>query len=340
MPKDVLIVDDVKSYLDNLGLAIKLNLRIEPFLADDPNQAFEILRLYPIKVLVTDQIMPNMTGTQLVRKMHDELDLKIPCILLTGYSDRVDVAEAVNLGFFRFIHKDRAQTELIEALREALLHYDVEVLSKSGTPAEIVLAKKRSLIALRPNVTSRIIKIISIVTPFVKEQDWKTYLVAERGLSTKKKVNVAREAKTSYEYSVEESVTRSIGIDLGDIIPKLKVALTKLETQTKQVTKVLFEQALRLEVDYEVDVSEITDAPTKEGIVLQSREYQSAPVFTRINCLVEVNCSYCKTPQRFTVSIDLPTDSLALRQIENYDKGQPRAVYTAIVPANTRPLAL
>ena len=109
MPQDILIVDDVKSYLDNLGLAVKLNLRIEPFLAEDPKQALEILRLYPIKVLVTDQIMPNMTGTQLVKKMQKELNLSIPCILLTGYSDRVDVAEAVNLGFFRFIHKDRAK---------------------------------------------------------------------------------------------------------------------------------------------------------------------------------------------------------------------------------------
>jgi len=77
-----------------------------------------------------------------------------------------------------------------------------------------------------------------------------------------------------------------------------------------------------------------------EGTVLQSREYQSAPVFTRVNCLVEVDCSYCKTPQRFAVSIDLPTNSLALRQVENYDKGQPKTVYTAFVRANARPSAM
>lgn len=73
------MVDDVKSYLDNVGKEI----RLEPFLSDSAEQTFEVLKSYPIKVLVTNQILGGMKGTQLVRNMRDELRLSISSILLT-----------------------------------------------------------------------------------------------------------------------------------------------------------------------------------------------------------------------------------------------------------------
>src|SRR5439155_571261 len=107
------------------GLKIRLDLELESYTASSGEEALSVLSYYPIKVLVTDQNMPGMTGTQLVWKVKDELGLRIHCIMLTGQSTAVDVQEAVNLGFSRFIKKSDAHSELPRAIRQAIELFDM-----------------------------------------------------------------------------------------------------------------------------------------------------------------------------------------------------------------------
>ena len=328
MPQDVLIVDDVKSYLDNVGNEVRLNIGIEPFLTDDPSQALAILRDYQIKVLVTDQMMPSMSGTELVKKMKKELNLKIPCILLTGYADKVDIAEAVNLGFFRFIDKDRAHNELPEAIRLGIQTYNDEVLSKSGFPIDIPLYKQKDWVNIRPQLIMKVIRIASVVDPFIHESDWKTDQIAMRGISTKVDVSYTRKIDSSFEYATQSEIATRLPLNLSSLLPLLKLSL---ESKFTSSAKVSFEAEVTLEAKYSVDVKEIDDRPTQEGTILQSREYQSAPVFSKVNCIAEITCSYCQIPHRPSISIYLPTNTFALRQIERYDRGQPKIVYTGFI---------
>lgn len=325
MPRDILIVDDIKSALENFGNEVKLNLNIEPFLADDPRQALDILHYYPIKVLVTDQNMPFMTGTELVRKVKDELGLRIPCIMLTGYTDTVSVVDAVNLGFFRFIDKINVHTELTPAIRQALQRYEMDKQSDSTMEVNKLLTSKSLYLNFKKRVDLRLVRISSIAEPFIREQDWNTELIAQRNLHDIREVIISRKVSSMYEYGVNATQLHKAGFKLGKLIGELESAL---QNKISLFAKGKYERILEIKAKHTIETKEITDNPTAEGLILQSREYQAAPVFTRINCVLQVECNCCEIPKSFDMSIDLPTNKFALRQVEHYDKGQTKIVYT------------
>ena len=84
----VLVVDDEESVRQFVGRVIRdAGYRTE--VASDGAQALEIAaKLRPLDLLVTDVMMPQMTGDELARRLRlNEPALKI--LYLTGYSDRL-----------------------------------------------------------------------------------------------------------------------------------------------------------------------------------------------------------------------------------------------------------
>ncbi|MCS6796665.1 MAG: response regulator, partial [Raineya sp.] len=62
----VLYIDDEQSNLDIFRISFKKDYNI--FTAYEPEQAFEILRTQNIDIIIADQQMPGMTGTQFLEK--------------------------------------------------------------------------------------------------------------------------------------------------------------------------------------------------------------------------------------------------------------------------------
>ena len=66
----VLLVDDEPEILFSLrGL---LRREFELYTAESGAQALEILRQHPVQVIMTDQRMPQMTGTELLKRSQGE----------------------------------------------------------------------------------------------------------------------------------------------------------------------------------------------------------------------------------------------------------------------------
>jgi DNA-binding NtrC family response regulator len=87
----------------------------------DSVEALEIFRNRPqdFEVLITDQIMPNLKGSELVEivlKINPDLQV----IMCTGYSDMVSEEEAIALGVKKYISKPVCGDELIDAVHEVL----------------------------------------------------------------------------------------------------------------------------------------------------------------------------------------------------------------------------
>ena len=327
MAKDILIVDDIKTSLSNYARDVRLNLGIEPFEADNPLKALDILRFYPIKVLVTDQEMPEMLGTELIKRAKQELGLNIPCIMLTGHTDKVSVVDAVNLGFFRFIDKQNVRNELTPAIRSAIQQYDFEMQKDSTLLVnEIIFEKKKNLFR-RDNNKIKLVRISSVINTFVYEGDWKTEYVASRNVSQQKEINFRKKVKTIRESGIETSLYNKLNLK-----PTLLASLSStLEGKIAINSKFSEEEELEYFVKHIIEVKEITDTKTPEGLILASREYQFAPVYNRINLILEADCTFCNIKKQFDLSLDVLTDRVALRQIEHFDKGQPSVIYTGFL---------
>jgi len=70
-------------------------------------------------LLITDQMMPEMRGTELARQAMD-FDPRLPVILCTGFSDQVTPREAVDMGIAEFMMKPIVRRNLAESVRRAL----------------------------------------------------------------------------------------------------------------------------------------------------------------------------------------------------------------------------
>jgi len=102
---------------------------------NDPLRALQRLREEPVHVLVSDQRMPQMSGSQLLAQAR-EIAPDTLRILLTGYSDLDAAVEALNSGgIFRYLTKPWDQQEMAFTLRQA-----AEMVSRQTPQASAALS--------------------------------------------------------------------------------------------------------------------------------------------------------------------------------------------------------
>jgi diguanylate cyclase (GGDEF)-like protein/PAS domain S-box-containing protein len=121
--RTLLYVDDEV----NLQAAVRRALRqrgYQVLCASDAAAAFEILARTEVGVILCDQRMAGMSGTQFlgrVKTMYPD----VVRMVLSGYTDLQSVTDAVNHGaIFKFLTKPWVDEELHEALREAFAQYE------------------------------------------------------------------------------------------------------------------------------------------------------------------------------------------------------------------------
>ncbi len=116
----ILIVDDEKDILETCKMMLQ-HLGYAVTLCGRPLEAVALVReqheLYDL--VITDQTMPKMTGTELIGEM---LSIRpgLPIILCTGYSDKVNEEVARRAGARRLLMKPVELRKLARAIREVL----------------------------------------------------------------------------------------------------------------------------------------------------------------------------------------------------------------------------
>lgn len=97
---EILVVDDVPMLALHMSELVKKH-GYEAFMVTDSTEALEIFREDPdrFSMLITDQTMPKMTGTELVSELR-EIRPELPVIMCSGYSDKIDIREASKLNIF------------------------------------------------------------------------------------------------------------------------------------------------------------------------------------------------------------------------------------------------
>lgn len=86
--------------------------------ARDGAAALEIFRRIPFEMVMTDLLMPNMDGFQLLRHLR-EIDPDLPVVVLTGYGTLERCADALRAGATDFVHKPFEEEVLFRTLEKA-----------------------------------------------------------------------------------------------------------------------------------------------------------------------------------------------------------------------------
>ena len=114
----LLIVDDDTSNLASLvKIFEKLDLRTIP--ATSGQEALDVLRQKNVGVILTDLMMPNMSGVELLKNAKG-ISPDIEVVLMTAYGTIERAVEAMREGAYDFVTKPFRRAEIEKRSQEPL----------------------------------------------------------------------------------------------------------------------------------------------------------------------------------------------------------------------------
>ncbi len=125
----VLVLDDEGFILSSLK-RLFINEPFDIATTTDPKEALEILAREKIKIIMSDQRMPTITGVEFLGQVKEKYP-QVMRVLFTGHADLQAAEEAINVAqVYRFINKPWSGEELKGAVRQAMQHFDLVAENK------------------------------------------------------------------------------------------------------------------------------------------------------------------------------------------------------------------
>lgn len=191
----IAMVDDHQIVLDGLKALLEDVQDFEILLATTlPSEMLHFLTHYPIDVLLTDVMMPEMTGQQLAKEVHKKhKGIKILALSMSGVGDTVD--EMLNDADINgYVLKNISRDELETAIRTIAgggQYFSDEVLQELAKSAN---TKKENETA---QLTIREIEIIRLIEKELSNREIADKLfISERTVETHRK-NIFRKTQTN-----------------------------------------------------------------------------------------------------------------------------------------------
>ncbi|HEX3698484.1 MAG TPA: sigma-54 dependent transcriptional regulator [Polyangia bacterium] len=139
----VLVVDDEPGIVDSLQKILEReSLRV--LTAGSGGEALELIRREPVSVLVTDLMMPGMSGIDLLRASRS-VSPETETILMTAYGTVENAVDAMKQGAYDFVTKPLKRAHLLRVVGKALEKRSL-VQENRSLRAQLAAHKKRTLI--------------------------------------------------------------------------------------------------------------------------------------------------------------------------------------------------
>ena len=123
MPQKMLIVDSEPADLQRLEMLFGLTCHV--LCAGSGEEALRLLAQHDVALLITDQHLPGMNGTELLEQAA-RLRPHMVRLILTAHADAEALADAINRGqVYRYLNKPCDDEDLRLTVVRALQHYEV-----------------------------------------------------------------------------------------------------------------------------------------------------------------------------------------------------------------------
>lgn len=126
--QEILVVDDEVEIIKSLRRQFMRQYKVN--IASSADEALKILKEKPIQVIISDQRMPGMNGSEFLSEVEKKYPDSIR-MLLTGFADINAVIQAVNDGnIFRYVTKPWNPIELDNIVGEAFERHEMVVKNR------------------------------------------------------------------------------------------------------------------------------------------------------------------------------------------------------------------
>ena len=134
--KSILIVDD-DEYFRRSVVRIAKVAKYHTIEASNGKEAVNLLGTEKIDLIISDIRMPQMHGIELFHHVQRHYK-NIPFIIMTGFSEIIETAEAYELGVHDFLTKPFTQEVLLEGIKNALnIKDENENMDEQYSPIEV-----------------------------------------------------------------------------------------------------------------------------------------------------------------------------------------------------------
>jgi CheY-like chemotaxis protein len=113
----ILVVDDDQGHRTLISRVL-IGAGYETLLAEDGREALDLMRGTPLDLVITDMVMPELDGLELVAALQGEFP-KVPIIAVSGTS-AAKLNKSARLGAHAILVKPVDPTELLEEVERAL----------------------------------------------------------------------------------------------------------------------------------------------------------------------------------------------------------------------------
>jgi two-component system, cell cycle sensor histidine kinase and response regulator CckA len=120
----ILVLDDDELVLDSIRYALADDHDVTAITS--PRAALEQLTTGTFQILITDLMMAEMRGTELIREVHSR-GLKLSVIMITAFGTKETAIEALQTGAFDFLEKPLSPRTLRRAVERAWKSLQVEL---------------------------------------------------------------------------------------------------------------------------------------------------------------------------------------------------------------------
>ena len=314
----IIVVDDDEDAAKTFAELIETKLKIPVISESNPSTVLQIVRQESIKIVVLDQRMPAMSGTELYKEIK-KINPYIVALMLTGEADRKEVRYAMStLGYFDCVEKNDIQI-LPNKVISALAAYEVGLAKNQNTPIPLYrwnIYKNR--------LFSKIYEIISVeklCENFIFDQKWKL----KYELSASKE-----EVEDSYEYEDEliiqdscEIKTNNLHSFTSKVLPTLKTEINSvLSNQLTATNKRRSKRTERNKRTYRLQDG------VEEGKSAVKKIFEYTPIYIQFRILLRKTCRICNHIEIVPMEVYKRIPYVATRVRIYYSDGSKREINT------------
>jgi len=200
----ILIVDDDKISL-TLASKILAEEGYEVLEASNARQAIEYLEFgEPIRLLISDIMMPDIDGLQLVSYVREKLDfMDLPVIMCTARRDRPTVIKAIKMGIKDYIAKPIASKVLLQKVKEVLRN-DIPPLADTNKILRKLQINEKTYNELIDDLIDTISSKIEEMQKSIEQRDFERLLFIANSCQTAS-LNLGAERILNVSIKLEEA---------------------------------------------------------------------------------------------------------------------------------------
>ncbi|MDR0666281.1 MAG: response regulator [Campylobacteraceae bacterium] len=117
---NILYIEDEIDLLKHTGVILEDFVK-NVYAVQNTKEAYEIIKSQNIDVIVSDILLKNETGIEFLKRLKNELDIHIPAILTTAFTDTEYLVDAIKLKVENYIIKPINVRELLDSIHDVVL---------------------------------------------------------------------------------------------------------------------------------------------------------------------------------------------------------------------------